>query len=978
VPITLITGPANSGKARAILDAVARAVARGERPLLVLPTGADADRYRRELAQEGPVVGVEVCLFGDLLERVAQRAAAKEPALGRAPLSAGAREQMLATLARELPGAPAGGARALARALGGAIAELQGAGVTPAALRKASEASPAAGEVCTSLLVQLHERYDRALARRRVLDAELRARRALDVLGRCPALWSVGGRPAPVLLYGFDDLTGLQIDAVRTLGCVVEAAVTVALSYEPGRVAFAERAWAFEELAPHAAQRLTLPARSDYYAARSRPALHRIERRLFEPPDDDVPRSAEGVHLLAGDSQRGELELVAAQARALLDEGLAPEEIAIVHRTPASVAEELADALDAVGVPHAIARCGRFADTALGRALLGLLRCGCEGVEGVGAASLADLLAWLRAPGLLERVELADRLEQLALAAGVRDAASARRLWEREHWPLEAIDRVSAAARRGVGSLLERAQRELLRLFCAPRAHRAAVLDPAHDEAALALRAGVGVICELQELAGVGAELVGGAAGVLEALHEAGLRGGRAAHRASVAVLDPLSLRARRVRAMFLCGLQEGVFPSSSRSESAISDELAGLIASVCGSRRLRRAEALAAERYLLYASVSRPEERLFLSWHDETDDGQASAPSPFLEDVCGLFGGDLRTVGGGETAHSGGAPLRGAHPGGAVDSILDEHLLGELSARRLWSASSLERWAACPVSWFVERVLGAEGIGPEPEPRARGTLAHAVLGEALEALRSETGSAKITAASLPRVRALVSEALSRRRERQPISVAAERMPLADRRLEADLGRYLEHEAQQEGPLEPAHLELSFGFEQDGDGLPALELAAGVSLCGRMDRVDVTPDGQAVVYDYKSGRTGPDHSGAKWAQAGRFQMPLYMRAVGELMGLQAVGGLYQPLAGPDLRPRGALSREVDLKLRCVRTDACDGDRLAELVGAASETAVKAAREAQAGALEPRPQTCGHRGGCMYPTICRASICRGVR
>ena len=32
----------------------------------------------------------------------------------------------------------------------------------------------------------------------------------------------------------------------------------------------------------------------------------------------------------------------------------------------------------------------------------------------------------------------------------------------------------------------------------------------------------------------------------------------------AVAVLDPLALRARRVRALFVCGLQEGVFPARS------------------------------------------------------------------------------------------------------------------------------------------------------------------------------------------------------------------------------------------------------------------------------------------------------------------------------------------------------------------------------------------------------------------------------
>ena len=60
MPITLITGPANSGKAQLLMDAVRRHLAHGEEPLLVVPTGADAEHYLRELAAEGAPMGVRV------------------------------------------------------------------------------------------------------------------------------------------------------------------------------------------------------------------------------------------------------------------------------------------------------------------------------------------------------------------------------------------------------------------------------------------------------------------------------------------------------------------------------------------------------------------------------------------------------------------------------------------------------------------------------------------------------------------------------------------------------------------------------------------------------------------------------------------------------------------------------------------------------------------------------------------------------
>ena len=112
-------------------------------------------------------------------------------------------------------------------------------------------------------------------------------------------------------------------------------------------------------------------------------------------------------------------------------------------------------------------------------------------------------------------------------------------------------------------------------------------------------------------------------------------------------------------------------------------------------------------------------------------------------------------------------------------------------------------------------------------------------------------------------------------------------------------------------------------------GLPALDLGEGLRLRGRIDRVDVAAGGgQAVVYDYK-GRNAPP--AAKWTEQGNVQVALYMRAVEELLGLEAVGGFYQPLSGGDLRARGVLDGESGVEIECVK-----GERRehAEVQGAA--------------------------------------------
>jgi ATP-dependent helicase/DNAse subunit B len=996
MPITLVTGPANAGKAQVVMDAVRRHLAHGEEPLLVLPTRADAEHYLRELAGAGTALGARVERFEGLISEAVARAGVAETVLG-----AHARERVLMAVAeREGAGEATAG---FGRALGEAISELQVRRVTPARLGEAFARLPATDRSGgpSADLGRLYAAYHRALREAGCLDSDQRALRALDALRRRPPLW--GGRP--VLIYGFDDLTRLQLDAIETLGTVVGAEVTVSLAYEPGRTAFAGRAATFQALLPLAAEHRSLPAHADYYAADSREALAHLERSLFEP---DAPRvdAGQAVRLLEGGGERAELELVAHEIGTLLAEGMAPEEIAVAIRVPAARAALLEEVFAAAAVPVALQRPRPFRDSAIGRALIGLLRCvpdggPADGPVGAGAGSAErgrrgagaaagearDLLAWLRAPGLLQRPELADRLELSARRAGIHSAAGARALWEQRNWRLETIDHLAAAAARGPAALIDRVARELQWLFCAPRRASASVLADVEVEEAHALRAARRALAELRELARAAPGLApDGPAALAAALERVEFTGGERPAPGAVAVLDPLALRARRVRALFVCGLQEGVFPAPARPRPFLGDEERRRLALAGGLALGEQPDALAAERYLLYAAISRPEEYLYLSWHLADDDGEPTVRSLFVDDICDLFDDSLQERRGRRELGAVGQPGDPPRPpAGAVAEGLaplrDEQLLEQLRSRP-WSASSLQAWISCPARWFIERMLAPNDFDPEAEPLARGALAHAALRDTLEGLARDTGSARLTPAKLGLARELLAAALEANEAERPLTVAPERLPAARRRLHADLERYLEYAATLASPLAPLHLELGFGFAPGEDAgeraggtsgpaeqpLPAFELGPGVRLRGRIDRIDVGSEGEAIVYDYKN-RNAP--APGKWIAEGNLQVALYMRAAEELLGVRAVGGFYQPLAGEDLRPRGLLDGDAGLELDCVRGDTREREEVRELLDQAVATALAAAAEAGHGSFEPRPQTCGWNGsGCQYPTICR--------
>src|SRR4051812_50053206 len=72
MPLPLVPGPANAEKAGFVLGAYRAALE--DEPILVVPTFADVDHYRRELAGAGAVFGVRAVAFSGLMREIARRA----------------------------------------------------------------------------------------------------------------------------------------------------------------------------------------------------------------------------------------------------------------------------------------------------------------------------------------------------------------------------------------------------------------------------------------------------------------------------------------------------------------------------------------------------------------------------------------------------------------------------------------------------------------------------------------------------------------------------------------------------------------------------------------------------------------------------------------------------------------------------------------------------------------------------------------
>src|SRR5579884_180966 len=549
MPLKLVLGPANSAKAGEVFGSYAAAARRGA--WLVVPNALDAHHYRCELAEQGVVLG-SVVTFGGLTEEIARRAGYAGRRITEAQ-----REQLIARSVRAVelhgPLARAAATAGFLPALGELISELERSLVSADRFARAiGPISPYGREVAA-----LYAAYADQLERRGRVDRELFNWRALDALRAAPASW---GRE-PVFFYGFDDLDRLQLDAVETLARVAGADVMVSLTYEAGRAALRARAEVVEELRPLAEQVIELPAADDYYAADARQVLHHLERHLFEGESaPDRPEPGLTVQLFEAAGERAEAELIAAEVSRLLAAGMREQEIAIVFRSPRAAQRAVAHVCAEYGIRAHRDRSLPLCATPLGHGLLALAR---GALLPDADSSAEDLLRYLRAPGILRRPELADALELEVRAAGLRTVAQAR---ARTPLELREIDALASAA-----DPAQELVRHARRLLAAPRRGSAPLLGPeeALDAAALATLANA--LAELDELGlrPAGGELIGW----LQTLEvNAAPSPATGADEAGVLIADPLSIRARRFRAVFVCGLQEGDFPRTATPEPFLSD----------------------------------------------------------------------------------------------------------------------------------------------------------------------------------------------------------------------------------------------------------------------------------------------------------------------------------------------------------------------------------------------------------------------
>jgi ATP-dependent helicase/DNAse subunit B len=958
VPLRLIAGPANAGKVGLLLDRYLDALDSpdGLEPLLIVPNRADVDRVELELLARRPaLLGGVIGTFEDVFRSVAGGSGDSRKRLGPA-------EESL--LVRRVVNAAAlhGFARSAERmgfvdSLQQVLDELEAGLLPPGAV------DGELGALYSDYRAELDRlaRWDRGLLRTHAVE---RLRTDLDA-------W----HGEPVFAYGFEDLTGAEWALLEALSARAE--VTVSLPYEPGRPAFAALRRTAEDLAGLAAGAVEeLPPR---YAAVAPPALAHLERGLFADEPSAAPPLDGVIRFFEGAGGRGTLELVGEEVLALARGGMPLEQIGIVVPSYERIRGTLETVLGSFGIPYAVDGELRLTQTPLADALAALLR------FAWGGGTRTELFRFLRSPfsGLERRaVDFVEgRLRGRAVQAPERVVEEAERL---RGGPLPALEELRGATD-PVEAVRELAERMLRHAYGLER-------PPADAASRLDLRAHETLGRLLAELAGW-RDLCGELSreDVLVAIERAALprRAGEDAGR--VAVVDLRRARTRRFEAVFVLGLEEGSLPRRGGGSPFLDDDARRELDS--NGARLARPDPVELDRYLFYTACTRASQRLYLVREAADDDGSPREASPFWHDVQALFDREdvtrwiRRRPLSALTWPLDAAPTErerlralaelAAHDVREAEAIARANgwerrlerarrafrrptrvthplVLEQLASRGSFGVTELERFADCSSAWFVERFLDPKTIDAEPDAKQRGSVAHQALYRFFSRIPAELGVEKLEPQNVEAATGLMRRCLDE-------AVAGVRMDLTemqerelDQSLWRDLAAFVEEECSSQLPLVPRRFEVAFGSERAAPELQrGLELAPGMTLSGKIDRIDVDPFGaRGVVQDYKSGKSA--HSARQIESELRLQIPLYMLVLRDLVGLEPLGGLYRPLAGAR-KPRGLVrGSEAETLPGYVSHDYLDEEAFWSLVESARETAARLAGRIREGDVRHDP------------------------
>lgn len=474
-----------------------------------------------------------------------------------------------------------------------------------------------------------------------------------------------------------------------------------------------------------------------------------------------------------------------------------------------------------------------------------------------------------------------------------------------------------------------------------------------------------------------------------------------------VQIYDVSLARQKEYKVVFVAGLLEKVFPMQVREDPLLSDWERKLMNGGMEFPLAEQRPRQSIERFFFYLAVTRASEKLYLSYPHLDFEGKESLPSFYLEEVKRLFGEKIKivrqnlsrpypTLKEAITRQEREAAVFGAlrevvekkcSLTEALETILTALLSQPLSRDRIFSAlrpvearlvddrirrgkyfeireaspTRIEEYAKCPFRYFANRILKLQDASEDINIMQKGNILHEVLQRYFDPKQKIRGP----------LEKFLKQELETAFKKYPMTWFEKYEESLDRQELYEMLLFFlkeENERLETASFHPYCVEYSFGSGRGCDA-PALKIPGekkDILLQGRMDRIDVDPEKKmGLVIDYKRSAR---FKAASLELGTALQLPLYLLAMKEHLGLEPLGGeihsvkdhkrsgFYSEkqasLFGKEFSGRSHLSEEVFQKV----------------FGRAVIFLRKFVKEMEACEISVRPRDC--ESFCPFDTVCR--------
>jgi ATP-dependent helicase/DNAse subunit B len=328
-----------------------------------------------------------------------------------------------------------------------------------------------------------------------------------------------------------------------------------------------------------------------------------------------------------------------------------------------------------------------------------------------------------------------------------------------------------------------------------------------------------------------------------------------------VHVMSVYEARQWDVGTLFVCGVTDRDYPKKNPPNLLFADnEIEALHKS---GIRLRKADELDREERELFVSLqSRARDSLVLTYPEHDASGKSASSSRYLAELCPLpYGrGSACMV----------APSVVRSHAGRAGRIEAPALLTALAAHhQRISLTALEDLAQCRFKFFAGRTLALKGRPERPDERLHAGVTGLILHKALEAWLNVNREGEFVAQF----------------ETAFDMMCREKHLPAGYKLEVERMNYREIARRVSAYKEP-WTAVSSQAEVD----LTLDYPGGITVTGRVDRIDHLNDHDCIIVDYKSSKVARVEGLVK--SKVKLQGPLYAAAVRERLGLNTVAMMY--------------------------------------------------------------------------------------